>query len=486
VTTTLLATQTPDFWNLLGERIHKASAINGRILLVGGSVRDHFVKIHHAHLSIPESLDLDLVVEAEGGAESLALALHRSAPDEFSVPHELGRGYPIWQLLWEVPRIGSVELQIADTQSEMFPDPNTRQRITRFGSLMEDCERRDFTVNMLYWDLQKRELLDPSGVGLEDLKRGWIRGHPRVSTRKIFRDDPLRMLRALRFHGRFGWPIAEETWSALREEFERVAILSPERVRDEILKMCEGGYFAEVLDLLQKESLLHHLIPEALPMVGCGQDTIYHSEGDVWVHTLMVMRAAPPNALLQLAAFLHDWGKPDTRAVREDGRVTFLNHEKFSTDRARAWLKKWRFPKELSEDVLTLVALHLRGGDVMAWKSLKPARKLLRDAGDQIENLLLLIEADSSASLGPDGKARLDHIPLLKKRIAEASSIASTPKSVVSGRRIMEEMGILEGPRIKVLKEQAQDLYEDALLKGQTLSESEIIELLKKSISKGS
>lgn len=469
----------PILWEFIRKLLEKYPEGNGRILLVGGSVRDQFVALEYPKLGIHPSLDLDIVVEKEGGAKLLAEFLHQALPNETEKPHELGRGYPIWQVVFHSAQFGEVEIQIADTQSEMFPDPKTRQRITRYGTLEEDTQRRDFTVNMLYFDLRKDEALDPSGVGRDDIRKGILRGHPQVETRKIFSEDPLRMLRLLRFQARFGWEIDPRTWQALQDEFHRVNILSAERVRDELIKICITGGFADVLEKLQSSGLLGHLIPEALPMVGCGQDSHYHSEGDVWVHTLSVMRHAPATPLLQLAALLHDWGKPDTRADREDGRVTFLNHEKFSTDKSRIWLKKWRFPKKLSEDVLQLVALHLRGGDVVAWKSLKPARKLLRESGDLIEPLLELILADSSASLGPDGKARTEHVPLLREKIKEASLIQAVPRNVLSGKKIMDHFALPAGPEVKRLKDIAEDVYDEALLSGKVLDEAELLKLLK-------
>jgi poly(A) polymerase len=425
--------------------------------------------------------DLDLVVERSGGAETLARELARVFGDASSRPHALGQGYPIWQIVVTLPaelalRAGfpSVEVQIADTQKEMFPDASTRQRVTRFGDIDEDCARRDFTVNMLYWDLRAAELVDPSGRGLADLELGRLAPHPRVDPAKIFSDDPLRMLRLLRFRTKLGFEVDEALWRAFDREFARVSILSPERVRDEILKCAPYG-LAAFFETLAARGVLDKIFPEFVPMLGCGQDKTYHSEGDVWVHTLLVMRNAPATPALQLAALLHDVGKPATREEAGE-RVKFLLHERVSTEIAREWLAKWRFARPLRERVLELVALHLRGGDVVNWKSLKPARKLLRDAGESLEELLQLIEADSRSSLGPDGVARVEHLPLLRQALQAALAVPEPKVPALSGKILMQHFGVAAGPEVKRLKALSEEAREDLIAAGEEVTEEKLLQ----------
>ncbi|MEO5668703.1 MAG: HD domain-containing protein, partial [Bdellovibrionota bacterium] len=451
----------PSLWKFLGDALSTISEPSGRICLVGGSVRDF----------LREGLvgpDIDLCVEEKGGAEKLAHALARVLAPRASKVHPLGQGYPIWQLVVRIPQelgcvFDEIEIQIADTQKEMFPDPTTRARVTTFGDLAEDCGRRDFTVNMLYWDLRTHALLDPSGRGRDDLRSQRLAPHPDVDPAKIFRDDPLRMLRLLRFRSRLGFEVDASLWRAFDAEFDRVSILSPERVRDEILKVIPSGTLADFLETLRDRGKLAQIFPELVPMIGCGQDALYHSEGDVWVHTLLVMRHAPDTPALQLAALLHDTGKPNTREEK-NSRVSFILHEKISTEIADAWLEKWRFPKLLRERVHALVALHLRGGDVTQWKSMKPARKLLRDAGEALPELLQLIHADSKSSLGPDGAERTEHLPLLQARLDEAARIEQPSKPALSGTLIMQHFNLREGPEVKRLKQLAEEIREEMLV----------------------
>jgi poly(A) polymerase len=455
-------------------------ALAGRVYLVGGCVRDRLLGL--------DAKDLDLVVEEPGGAEAFLMAFHAAHADVTTRPHPMGAGYPIWQLVFKDGPWKGVELQAADTQKEMFPDPTTRQRVAIYGTLDEDCARRDFTANMLYWDLSRGEagLRDPCGRGEADLRAGLLRGHPVVDLRKTFADDPLRVLRLARFQARFGWRIDPAALDAVAATLERLSILSAERVRDELLKSMQSSDFTRVLEFCRETGVLAKLFPEFVPMIGCGQDATYHSEGDVWVHTLLVLRHAPRTPLLQLAALLHDTGKPATRAERADGRVTFLGHEKVSEDIACAWLHKWRFGKEISERVCTLVRLHLRGGDVEGWASLKPARKLLRDTGVDdlgggcLDDLLTLIEADSRASLGPDGQPRVAHLPVLREKMAQARLNPPRREPILSGGDIMRELGLPPGPQIKELKSFVEEQEDEAASRGEKLDAAQALLLLRR------
>jgi poly(A) polymerase len=444
------------------------SPFASKVYLVGGFVRDQLLGI--------ESKDMDAVVEAPGGAEAFAKFLQGRYPDSISNPHCLGAGYPIWQVVFKTDIVENgvvfflrgCELEIADTQKEMFPESSTRNRITSFGTLAEDCARRDFCCNMLYLDLTTQKILDPSGKGFEDIQTGSLSGHPAVSMEKIFSDDPLRILRLIRFHCRFKWRIDPRCLLAIEPTKERLKILSEERVRDEIIKMAESGHFELGLELIRRTGVLEILFPQLVPMVGCTQDNIYHSEGDVWVHTLLVVKNAEKSLLQQLTALLHDVGKPVTRS--EVGlRVKFLGHEKESSRMATEFLNHWKFSQPLRNNVVKLVDLHLRGSDVQNWKGVRAARKLLRDAGDLINELLMFIEADSMSSLGPDGSPRLEHLPMLKEQLVKAQLIPIRTQPLLDGLSIMELLNIPGGPQIKLVQLFVLELEDLFAERGETL-----------------
>lgn len=460
------------------KQIIPASPFASKTYLVGGCVRDRLLN--------QVVKDLDCVVEQPGGARQLAEYLHELNPKIISKPHELGAGYPIWQIVFKesfpfkgrVYDVGGCGLEIADTQKELFPDPQSRARITEYGTLMEDCKRRDFTCNMLYEDLTQGEIVDPSDCGVEDIKKGVLRGHPRVSLVKIFSDDPLRMLRLIRFRCRFGWKIDPKAMQALDVCRDRLKILSHERVRDELIKIIEDGKLYQALELLRETRILNVLFPEFLPMIGCEQDATYHSEGDVWVHTCLVVKNAPKTLTLQLAALLHDIGKPASRSLVGQ-RVKFIEHEKISTNMTTTFMTKWKFPQELTHQVARLVELHLRGGDVENWKGLKAARKLHRDAKDQLEDLLTLIEADSVSSYGLDGKPRGAHLPILRKTLADAVTIPIRKTPLLNGHDIMRFLGLSPGPRVKEIQDYLLELEDQYAEHAKALSREDAIEAIR-------
>jgi poly(A) polymerase len=461
-------------------QVVRDSEFKGLVYLVGGACRDH--RLGH------QSLDWDLVVERSGGAEDFAKHLAKTFPEDLSDPHPIGKGYPIWQIVSKENSLMFPEgfsLEIADTQLEMFPDANSRGRVTRYGNLSEDCQRRDLTINMLYWDFTEDQWKDPSGYALEDIQNKIIRGYPGLDLVKIFSDDPLRVLRLIRFQTVLGWSVESFTLEAAKRVLPRLKILSFERIRDEWEKLLNAGLLYKALDTYREIGVLEILFPELLPMVGCEQDKIYHSEGDVWVHTLGVMRNCGNSRLLQLTGLLHDVGKPQTQSF-VGNRIKFIDHEKISVNIAEKFLDKMKYGSDFKAKVLKLVALHLRGGDVSRWSTLKPARKLLRDAGDLVDDLILFIEADSGFSLRENGLADLSHIPLLKEKIADAKKIPERQKPLISGHELMELFQKPAGAWIKVMQNQLREFEDDFVEKNGHLPDRNELFIYLKSLTPAS
>ena len=229
-----------------------------------------------------------------------------------------------------------------------------------------DVQRRDFTINGLLLDPDTAEVLD-FVHGREDLQRGLVRsiGDPH----QRFSEDKLRMLRAVRFAARFGYSIDDKTFAAIRELAPAIHQVSRERVRDEILKMLTEGHARRAFELLDQTSLLEQVLPEIKKMQGVEQPPQYHPEGDVWVHTLMLLEALPAGCskTLALGALLHDVGKPPTFRVAPD-RIRFDNHAEVGTKMAEEICHRFRLSNEETEQVLSLVANHMRFADVMRMK----------------------------------------------------------------------------------------------------------------------
>ncbi|HMF90585.1 MAG TPA: CCA tRNA nucleotidyltransferase [Candidatus Angelobacter sp.] len=229
-----------------------------------------------------------------------------------------------------------------------------------------DVQRRDFTINGLLLDPLNQEVLDFVG-GRNDLKRGIIRaiGDPRLR----FAEDKLRLLRAVRFAARFGYAIEEKTFAAIRELAPQIHQVSRERIRDEILKMLTEGRARQAFELLDQTGLLEQVLPEVKKMQGVEQPPQFHPEGDVWVHTLMLLEGLPPNCsrTLALGALLHDVGKPPTFRRAED-RIRFDQHDEVGTAMAAEICRRFRLSNEETEQVCALVANHMRFANVTRMK----------------------------------------------------------------------------------------------------------------------
>ncbi|HZU32749.1 MAG TPA: CCA tRNA nucleotidyltransferase [Candidatus Angelobacter sp.] len=229
-----------------------------------------------------------------------------------------------------------------------------------------DVQRRDFTINGLLLDPDTSKVLDYVG-GREDLERGIVRTIGNAHQR--FTEDKLRMLRAVRFAARFGYAIEAGTFAAIRELAPRIHQVSRERVRDEILKMLTEGHARRAFELLDETNLLEQVLPEVKKMQGVEQPPQYHPEGDVWIHTLMLLEGLPAGCskTLALGALLHDVGKPPTFRIAPD-RIRFDGHAEIGTKMAEEICKRFRLSNEDTEQVLSLVANHMRFGDIMKMK----------------------------------------------------------------------------------------------------------------------
>jgi poly(A) polymerase len=229
-----------------------------------------------------------------------------------------------------------------------------------------DVQRRDFTINGLLLDPVGLEVLDFVG-GRRDLERGIIRtiGDPH----QRFAEDKLRLLRAVRFAARFGYTIEERTFVAIRELAPQIHQVSRERIRDEILKMLTEGRARQAFELLDQTALLEQVLPEVKKMQGVEQPPQFHPEGDVWVHTLMLLEGLPPNGsrTLALGALLHDVGKPPTFRRAAD-RIRFDQHDEVGTMMAAEICRRLRLSNDETDQVCALVANHMRFANVTRMK----------------------------------------------------------------------------------------------------------------------
>src|SRR6202158_2767152 len=242
-------------------------------------------------------------------------------------------------------------------------------------SPQEDVQRRDFTINGMMLDPATNEVLDFVG-GRDDLKAGIIRaiGDPE----RRFTEDKLRMLRAVRFAARFDYKIDPATMAAIQKLAPKIHQVSCERVREELTKMLTEGRARRAFELLDTSTLLPEVLPEIAAMKGVEQPPQYHPEGDVFVHTLLLLEKLPPGASKTLAwgALLHDVGKPPTFRVAPD-RIRFDGHVEVGVKMAAEICRRLRFSNDETDQILALVDNHMRFGHVQRMKQ-STLKKFLR------------------------------------------------------------------------------------------------------------
>lgn len=326
-----------------------------------------------------------------------------------------------------------------------------------------DVQRRDFTINGLLLDPLSQEVLDYVG-GREDLNRRVIRaiGDPR----QRFAEDKLRMLRAVRFAARFDYAIDPATFRAIRDLAPEIHQVSRERIRDEILKVLTEGHSRRAFELLDETRLLEQVLPEIKRMQGVQQPPQFHPEGDVWIHTLMLIENLPPNCprTLALGVLLHDVGKPPTFRVAPD-RIRFDSHAEVGTRMAEEICRRFRLSNEETEQVCALVANHMRFGDV---KRMKPStlKRFLRLP--RFEEHMELHRLDCLAS-----HRDLSLYEFAKEKLYSTPPEQIRPTPLITGDDLIEA-GYKPGPEFKTLL----TAIEDAQLDGSITTKEEALSLV--------
>jgi putative nucleotidyltransferase with HDIG domain len=453
------------------------SPFRGKVFAVGGYVRDEVMGV--------ESKDLDAVIDMKGGAKKMCEWLHAQFPDETSRAHPVKKGYPIWAVHFKddvtykgkLYRTDGAEIEVADAQKESFPDEGSRQRITEPGTLAEDNQRRDFTVNMLLKDMTTGELKDMTGQSVADIKKGILRGHPGVNFETIIKQDPLRMLRLVRFQAKYGWKVPYDVLKTVKANASRLAIVSGNRIRGELEKLAKIGKLARGIKMMKVLGLLKYALPEIDAMRGVQHDTSrgHHQEGDVFKHTLLVLKNAKPGIENQFAALLHDVGKPKTQEILED-KITFLGHETVGGEIAEAVLRRLGFHRSVFKKIRTMVESHMRPHHLGRGKpGAKALRKFVREVGEETyEAVLDLAEADQLGNLPPENL-----VPELRKYIEEAQKVPLKEKEILDGHTIMRILGLKRGgPEVGRAMRWLKEKEDEAAGRGDELTPKEAERLL--------
>jgi poly(A) polymerase len=347
-------------------------------------------------------------------------------------------------------------------------------------SAAEDVLRRDFTINGLLLD-PLRGADDPSQLleqtsavreglvdhvgGLADLDAGVIRAIGEPSRR--FQEDQLRLLRAVRFAARFGFEIEPATHAAIRALAPRIHVVSRERVRDELNKMLTEGHARRAFELLDETGLLAEVLPEVARMKGVAQPPQFHPEGDVWVHTLLLLAQLPPGCPLTLAwgALLHDVGKPPTFRVAPD-RIRFDGHVEVGVAMGAEICHRFRFSNEDTRQILALIENHMRFADAPRMKASTLKRFFRLENFDQH---LALHRIDCLAA-----HANLDIYNFVRDRYEATPSEVVRPRPLLTGRELIAA-GYAPGPQFQEMLR----TVEDAQLEGAIATTAEAMALVR-------
>jgi poly(A) polymerase len=326
-----------------------------------------------------------------------------------------------------------------------------------FTSAEEDAKRRDFTVNGLFYDPLKEQVVDYVG-GRADLEKKILRaiGDPR----QRFKEDHLRLLRAIRFATVLGFEIEEATWVAVREMAGSIQKVSAERIRMELEKVFLHAERVRGFDLLVQSGLMKEVLPEILRLQGCEQPPQFHPEGDVFVHTRLMLSLLPRDASLPLvlSVLLHDIAKPETFSQDPDGRIRFNNHDKLGAQRADEILRRLKFPNDVVEPVVEAVERHMMFKDVQKMR-VSRLKRFMAHPGFEDEMELHRVDCLSSNGFS-------DNYDFLRAKQVEfaAEHKPLVPPPLVNGRDVMA-LGIPASPRVGELLGAAQDLQLEGVLK---------------------
>jgi poly(A) polymerase len=411
-------------------------AAGHELALVGGPVRDAF-------LGRPLN-DLDFTTSAR--------------------PEEIEKIIaPLATALWDVGRaFGTIAAQCGDMTVEITTyradtyDGASRKPEVEFGDTLEgDLFRRDFTMNAMALTLPGLVLVDPC-EGLKDLLEGVLRSP--IAAEESFRDDPLRMMRAARFTSQLGVSVHPDTREAMVALAPRLSEISAERVRDELVRTLSTDHPRAGIELMVETGLAEVALPE-LPALRLESDEHAHHK-DVYEHTLTVLEQAideehrrfpgqPADVMVRLASLLHDIGKPATRRFEAGGVVTFYHHDVVGAKLAKKRLRELRFDNDTIAAVAQLIELHLRffGYSEQAWSD-SAVRRYVRDAGDQLERLHILVRADVTTR----NKRKAERLSFayddLEARIAELAELEELQsiRPALDGEEIMAILDLPPGP----------------------------------------
>ena len=424
------------------------------VYVVGGSVRDLIME--------KEIKDIDLVIDLpQGGVRFANFCEQNGLTGKVVIYETYGTA------MFHFKKFPDDEIECVMTRGEKYLDSGSRNPVTEFAPIMEDASRRDLTINALYYNISKKKVEDLMGCGVQDIRDGVLRVPMEMVSEQMvdqtFIDDPLRILRVVRFHTKLGFKISDETFNAMKRNVDRLSIITVERINTELCKILMSKYARQGIELINEIGAMKYVIPELEQCIGLGQNS-YHF-GDVWVHTMAVLEnhcnLFEPDLICRLAALLHDIGKIECRTVDEHGRVHFYDHEFIGSDVAKRILQRLKFDNKTIDEVCFIIRNHMRAkgfeNDCRKMKE-KSINKFMYTCGNEERFIRTcqVIEADNLAH---------EKSHCITGQYARFVECVKTSKMFgyrlpINGDDVINEFGIEPGPIIKeILKQVMNNVY---------------------------
>ncbi|MFA5713553.1 MAG: HD domain-containing protein [Bacteroidales bacterium] len=444
----------------------EAQILGVEAFVIGGFVRDSLLE--------RKSTDIDIV--CEGSGIELAQAVGERVGSRVTIFKNFGTAMLRWGK-WEVEFVGA--------RKESYR-ASSRKPIVESGTLEDDQLRRDFTINSLAYSLNYNSygnLIDPFG-GVDHLKERVIKTP--LEPKKTYSDDPLRMLRAIRFATQLNFTIESQSFNAIVEMRDRLSIVSKERINEEFFKILLAPKPSIGIKLLDKSKLLEQVLPQLIELKGVERrGRVSHK--DNFIHTLEVLdnvAKVSDNLWLRWSALLHDIAKPNVKRFEEGVGWTFHGHEYLGMKMVASIFKEMKLPQnEKMRYVQKLVQLHLRPIALAQEEVTDSAvRRLLFDAGDEIEDLMLLCEADITSKNHETKRKFLSNFALVRRKLIEVEEKDAIRnfKNPITGDYLMERYTLAPGREIGVIKEYVKN----AILEGKIGNNFHEAEELTKELAK--
>ena len=446
---TSLLEQHTDGYNILTAAMDLASATEKEVYVVGGYVRDALMQ---------RSLtDIDLMVVGDG------IAFARELAPSFKG----GKIVPFEQFGTAQIPLNNIIVEVASARSEAYSSDSRKPQVED-ADLETDLSRRDFTINAMAVSLNNTdfgELHDPYN-GVKDLNSGLIRTPLDPDT--TFSDDPLRMLRAVRFASQLGFKVDSSVMDSIQRQVDRIEIVSVERVTAEIYKILASPQPSVGLDLLQQAGLMEIVLPEVSALYGLEQPSEWHHK-DIFYHTLQVVdniAEKTEKTDLRFAALIHDIGKPKTRRLDKKRGWTFHGHDAVGVNMVDKMAKRMKLSNQTREFLKKLTLLHLRPISLAKEDVTDSAvRRLMVTAGEEVDDLMTLCRADITSKNPKLVKKYMENfqrVETFMQNVTERDAYRAF-QSPVRGDQIMKECGLPPGKTVGKIKE----AIENAILDGE-------------------